>query len=164
MRYLLLGLLVLMTGCMKPMIEQTIQGDHRLTVMSDTNWFTPSFTLPVREKCIPQDGVATETRIDDQVYTCYGTYVEVQHLPAGFQNGAGSGIGDSVTTVGSAALVMHGLRGIGGSSTTNNNNTDSNGGQTINSNANLNQAGASAVNKNANSATGGSVTQPKPRW
>lgn len=170
-----IGLLLLVAlslgGCMKPMIEQTIQGDELLTVHSDANFWSPSFTLPVRSKCVRQEGVTTVVDIDGNSHTCYGVYVEVQHLPVGYQDGMGSALGDGVVTAGSAALIMHGLRGMGdedSNNTTNSNDTDSNGGQTINSNANLNQAGASSSSKafskssSRSRATGGSVNNGMP--
>lgn len=145
-------------GCMKPMIEQTIKGDERLTVRTDVNWFSPSFTWPSREKCVAKEGVTTVTKIDDKEHVCYGEYVEVQSSPPGFEEGAGGkAIGGGVTMatgLGAAALIgPGGLAKMGdkdSNNTTNNNDTDSNGGQTINSNANLNQAGASATNSNKN--------------
>lgn len=157
---------IMLGGCMKPTIEQTIKGDELLTVHSDANFWSPSFTLPVRSKCVRQEGVTTVVDIDGNSHTCYGVYVEVQHLPVGYQDGMGSALGDGVVTAGSAALIMHGLRGMGdedSNNTTNNSDTSSNGGQTINSNANLNQAGASSSSKafsNSNSrssATGGTA-------
>ena len=169
----------LLGGCMKPAIEQVIKGDERLTVHSDVNWFSPSFTWPVREKCIKQDGVTTVTKIDDKEYVCYGTYVEVQHTAPGFEEGAGGKVvGGGVTMMtglGAAALIgPGGLAKMGdkdSNNTTNNNDTESHGGQTINSNANLNQAvssskssaASSSFSKSSSHADGGSVNYGKHR-
>ena len=169
MRNVLMGVLCvgLLGGCMKPQIEQVIKGDELLTVHSDSNFWSPSFTLPVRSKCVKQEGVTTVIKIDDETHTCYGTFVEVQHLPVGYQDGMGGALGDGVVTAGSAALIMHGLRGMGdkdSNNTTNTNDTESNGGQTINSNANLNQASSSSKalsrSSSSSSAKGGSVSTP----
>lgn len=177
--FLVVVAVVLLSGCMKPMIEQTIKGDERLTVRTDVNWFSPSFTWPSREKCIPQEGVTTVTKIDEETHTCYGTYVEISPVPPGFEEGAGGKVvGGGVTMatgLGAAAFIgPGGLAKIGdkdSNNTTNNNDTESNGGQTINSNANLNQAGASATSRSSaasksfsnSSSKGGSVNMGKHR-
>lgn len=147
-------------GCMKPMIEQTIKGDERLTVRTDVNWFSPSFTWPSREKCVAKDGVTTVTKIDDKEHVCYGEYVEVQSSPPGFEEGAGGkAIGGGVTMatgLGAAALIgPGGLAKMGdkdSNNTTNNNDTSSNGG---NSNSLSSARGEAFSNSNAAAAASG---------
>lgn len=165
---------VLLGGCMKPQIEQTIKNNELLTVHSDANFWSPSFTLPVRSRCVLQEGITTVIKIDGETHTCYGTFVEVQHLPVGYQDGMGSALGDGVVTAGSAALIMHGLRGMGdkdSNNTTNNNDTDSNGGVANGGSSGSfatggsSSAGASSSSKSfsrsSSSAKGGSVNMGK---
>lgn len=126
---------------------------RRMIIEHETNITRPSFTKVTTEVCVPDDTVEIiETKVDDKTYRCKGVYVATAPNFAA-QEGAATGLGSAVVLGGAAV----GTGFVFGSSmpgddynTTNNNDTSSNGGQTINSNANLNQAGASATNSNKN--------------
>jgi len=130
-----------------------------------TNLFRPSLSVMQVSKCVREEGVTTVIDVDGNSETCYGRFVPVatvQGTQAGSMSGIGSAAIQGGAIVGGAYLLADGIRDSG-DSVTNNNDTSSNGGQTINSNANLNQAGASSSSKafskssSRSSATGGKV-------
>lgn len=117
---------------MKPQIEQVIYGQERLTVHSDANWFSPSFTAPIRERCVPKEGVKSFTVVDGNTHTCYGEYVVLSLDEPGYEGGVGRVVGEGLVTTGAAiAIGPYGLAKMGdkdSNNTTNNNDTDSSGG------------------------------------
>ena len=129
----LLLVLVFLSGCsaFKPQIEYVIKGDRRLTVETDANVFSPSFTMPTREQCVfqpDQPDLESLTDVDGNTHVCKGTWVAINESPIGFENGVGDSVGKSITGIGQAALISHGLRGIG-SKTNNTTNNSAAGGE-----------------------------------
>ena len=105
-----------------------------------TNLFRPSLSVMQVSKCVQEEGVTTVIDVDGNSETCYGRFVPiatVQGTQAGSMSGIGSAAIQGGAIVGGAYLLADGIRDSG-DSVTNNNETSSNGGQTINSNASLN--------------------------
>ena len=105
-----------------------------------TNLFRPSLSVMQVSKCVREEGVTTVIDVDGNSETCYGRFVPiatVQGTQAGSMSGIGSAAIQGGAIAGGAYLLADGIRDSG-DSVTNNNETSSNGGQTINSNASLN--------------------------
>lgn len=153
MRYGLLVLLVLVTGCGA---TSTIKLENGMLIeeAGQTNMFRPSLSVLQVSKCQEQEGVTTVIDIDGNSHTCYGKYVPVavvQGTQAGSMTGLGGAMIQGGAIVGGAYLLADGIRDSG-DETTNNNNTSSNGG---NSNS-LSSARSDAYsNSNAAAAASG---------
>lgn len=159
MRYGLLVLLMLMTGCGA---TSTIKLENGLLIeeAGQTNLFRPSLSVMQVSKCQQQEGITTVVDIDGSSHTCYGKYVPVavvQGTQAGSMTGLGGAMIQGGAIVGGAYLLADGIRDSG-STTTNNNDTSSNGGNSNSLSSSrsdaLSQSGASAAASGGNGGNG----------
>lgn len=127
MRWVLMGLLVVMTGCGAG-IDVYYGADRRMVVEHEVNILRPSFTKVTTEVCVPQAEVETVDIVDGKTYRCDGVYVATAPNFAA-QEGSATGIGSAVV-LGGAAVGTGYVFGASMPSDDYNttNNTSSNGG------------------------------------
>lgn len=164
MRWVLMSLLVVMTGCGAG-IDVYYGADRRMVVEHEVSVLRPSFTKVTTEICVPQVGVETVDIVDGKTYRCEGTYVAQTAPNFAAQEGSATGIGSAVV-LGGAAVGTGYVFGASMPSDDYNttNNTSSDGGSQSQGQVQGQQQSQQSINKlSSSSSSKSSVSQPQRR-